>query len=73
MTLAYHVGLQCVNRVLMCVTSRDYVGDSRRYCVPAESTGLEPATPYRGTAVPKRPLTIRLLSVVMTGLEPVAS
>lgn len=57
----------------MCAVPQDSVGILRRYYVLAESTGLEPATPYRGTAVPKRPLTIRLLSVVMTGLEPVAS
>ena len=43
-------------------------------CVPvAEGTGLEPATLYQGTAVPKRPLTIRLPSVVMAGLEPAAT
>lgn len=73
MALSYHVGLRSVNCVSACVGSQDSVGILRRYCVLAESTGLEPATPYRGTAVPKRPLTIRLLSVVMTGLEPVAS
>lgn len=43
-------------------------------CVPlAEGTGLEPATLYQSTAVPKRPLTIRLPSVVMAGLEPAAT
>lgn len=43
-------------------------------CVPmAEGTGLEPATLYQSTAVPKRPLTIRLPSVVVAGLEPAAS
>lgn len=45
MTLAYHVGLQCVNCVPVCVGSQDSVGILRRYYVLAESTGLEPATP----------------------------
>lgn len=44
------------------------------YDVPmAEGTGIEPATLYQSTAVPKRLLTIRLPSVVMAGLEPAAS
>ena len=73
MKVSYHVCLQRVNCVSMRVGSQDSIGASIHYRVLAESTGLEPATPYRGAAVPKRPLTIRLLSVVMTGLEPVAS
>lgn len=44
------------------------------YDVPmAEGTGLEPATLYQSTAVPKRPLTIRLPSVIVAGLEPAAT
>lgn len=43
------------------------------YVPMAEGTGLEPATLYQSTAVPKRPLTIRLPSVVMAGLEPAAT
>lgn len=44
------------------------------YDVPmAEGTGIEPATLYQSTAVPKRPLTIRLPSVIVAGLEPAAT